>query len=174
MFWLFVTGGLVWLGAKVVGSQEYRNAVHHCYVARHRIRERKQKGIPTFGAEQVVTTFLAVEEERRGAVVKAKAYLMYLRCELDARKKHLLRALCGRRKEMPANSENLNGRTQTKSLPNNQKNNSMSDCSSSDEETDDEMDAPTTTPIPTPTPGTSDVSSESNESNECERLSTGS
>ena len=39
MFWLVVSGGLVWLATKIVGSQDYRNTVHWCYVARHRIRE---------------------------------------------------------------------------------------------------------------------------------------
>ena len=96
MFWLFVTGGLVWLGVKIVGSQDYRNAVHQCYVIRQRIRERKRKGIPTFGTEEVVSTFLAVEEERKAVVLKARAFLWYLKYELEQRKKHLRRALCPR------------------------------------------------------------------------------
>ena len=96
MFWLFVTGGLVWLGVKIVGSQDYRNAVFQCNVARQRIRERKRKGIPTFGVEEVLSTFLAAEEERKAVVLKTRAFLWYLKYELEQRKKHLRRALCPR------------------------------------------------------------------------------
>lgn len=152
MFWLIVSGGLVWLATKIVGSQDYRNTVHWCYVARHRIREREQKGLSTFGADGLVKGFLACEEQRQAAVIQSKAYWMYACCEFTVRKKNLMRALCGRRRSgqgqeegVGTDSEHLGG---TKAGRPGQRGisncNSMSDCCNCDDgsDSDDEMAGP--------------------------------